>query len=355
MSEQNQQDKTFDPTPQRLRKAREEGNVFKSQEIQSVGMLMVGMTTLGLMSMDIYRLLESITSEVFLEASTRPLNHTSASALVSDLSTQLLEVMAPYFGAMLVAGVALNVGQTGWLLTSKPLMPKANRISPLQGLKRIFSSKGLFGVAKAVIKVGVVGPIAYWNIESHLPDLLTLHVLSVPDILGLANQWILGLTIQIVGVLLILSGFDFSFEKWKHKKDLMMSKQEIKDEAKQNEGSPEVKQKRREIAFKLANRPRLDHAVLQADVVVTNPTHYAVALHYDPLTTAAPRVLVKGIRKRALRIKTLAKENNIPTIENRPLARALYASVEEQQEIPEELYKAVAAVLAEVYKQRGRA
>lgn len=351
---QDKQEKVFDPTPQRLRKAREDGNVFKSQEIQSVGMLMVGLSTLGLMSKDIFDMLEGVTRETFLEASVAPLTHASAAALIEQTGVQLMEVMAPYFGAMLVAAVAVNVGQTGWNLTAKPLEPKANRISPLQGFKRIFSSKGLFGAVKAAVKVGVVGPIAYANIENHLPDLLTLHVLSIQDILGLANEWMFALVIQMIGMLLILSGFDFSFEKWKHKSDLKMSKQEIKDEMKQNEGSPEVKQKRREIAFKLANRPRLDHAVLKADVVVTNPTHYAVALHYDPLAAAAPRVLVKGIRKRALRIKALAKENDIPTIENRPLARALYASVEEEQEIPEDLYKAVAAVLAEVYKQRGR-
>ena len=132
-----------------------------------------------------------------------------------------------------------------------------------------------------------------------------------------------------------------------------MSFQEVKDESKQNEGNPEVKRRRMQFARELMNRPRLDHAVLQADVVVTNPTHYAVALKYDPDHSAAPLVLVKGIRKRALRIKQLALENEVPTVEDRPLARALYDSVAEMQESPEDLYPAVATLLAEIYRRRG--
>lgn len=165
------------------------------------------------------------------------------------------------------------------------------------------------------------------------------------------------LVLKLLLALTVLSVPDFAFEKWKYTKDLKMTDQEVKEERKQQEGDPMVKGQRLKRARELALRPRLDHAVLKADVVVTNPTHYAIALHYRPEEMMAPRVLAKGLRKRALRIKALAQEHGVPTVEDRPLARALYDGVAEGGEIPEELYPAVATILAEIYRQRppGRA
>ena len=348
-------EKIHDPTPKRIRKAREEGNVFRSKEMVTVGMLIIGVSMLAVGIPYGFQALQVMATSMFQSASSTTLNVLSVPFIFMRIGIQMLRVVLPFSLVMLGAAIGLNAMQSGWNLTLKPLMPKGNRISPLQGFKRIFSSKGLFEVAKSIAKISIVGPIAYWTISGKLPQILMLHRLPMESILAIAGGWILFLVAQMIFVLLLLSGFDFAFEKYRYKKDLMMTTKEVKDEAKESEGDPQIKVKRRQIARELARRPRLDHAVLKADVVITNPTHYAVALQYNVEESPAPRVLVKGIRKRALRIKELAVENDIPTIEDRPLARALYDSVPEGQEIPEELYLAVAAILAEIYRKRDGA
>ena len=345
-------EKIHDPTPKRIRKAREEGNVFRSKEMVTVGMLIIGVSMLAVGIPYGFQALQVMATSMFQSASSTTLNVLSVPFIFMRIGIQMLRVVLPFSLVMLGAAIGLNAMQSGWNLTLKPLMPKGNRISPLQGFKRIFSSKGLFEIGKSLAKISIVGPIAYWTITSKLPQILMLHQLPIKSILATAGGWILVLVAQMILVLFVLAAFDFAFEKWRYKEDLKMTTKEVKDEAKETEGDPQVKVKRRQIAREMARRPRLDHAVLQADVVITNPTHYAVALSYNLEDSPAPRVLVKGIRKRALRIKELAVENDIPTIEDRPLARALYDSVPEQQEIPEELYPAVAAILAEIYRKR---
>ncbi len=354
MSQPDKHQKQFDPTAQRLKKAREEGNVFQSKEVVSVGLLLAALLALYYGLPSAFEALRQVTAQVYRSASTTTLTAQSASLLFARVGTQLAIVLVPFFGLLIVVGGGLSVLQTGWNVTLKPLKPKANRISPLQGLKRLFSSKGLFEVFKALVKIAVVGPLAYFFIKNRLHEVLHLHTLSLPAILGTVATWFFVLAMQLLGALALLSGLDFAFEKWKYKEDLKMSKKEIEDEQKENEGNPHVKSRRRERAQELARRPRLDHAVLQADVVVTNPTHYAVALRYDPAQDVAPRVLAKGLRKRALRIKALARELDVPTVENRPLAHALYDTIPEEEEITQELYPAVAAILAQVYQERDR-
>ena len=356
MSDQpDRQEKIHDPTPQRLKKAREDGNVFRSKEASSVGMLMLGGALIILGAPGAFGVLQRMTREVFLRAPMMTFTPESMQLLYADLGLQTLLILGPLFGVLLVAGMGMSVAQTGWHPTAKPLVPKGNRISPLQGIKRLFSSKGLFETGKSLAKIAVVGPLAYFAIKGRLPEILMLHTVPLEGAFAVAGGWVTALLLQMLLALALLSAVDFAFEKWKYKADLKMTDKEVKDEMKNTEGDPHVKGKRKQVARELARRPRLDHAVLDADVVVTNPTHYAVALKYDAEAAGAPRVLAKGIRKRALRIKGLAAELGVPTVENRPLARALYASVPEGAEIPEDLYAAVAEVLAEVYRQRDNA
>lgn len=356
MSDQpDRQEKIHDPTPTRLKKAREEGNLFRSKEMSSVGMLAVSATLLILGMPAAFGVLKNLTARLFLGAPTMTFTPTNVQALFAGLGWQVALVLAPFFAALMVAGIGLSVAQTGWNVSAKPLMPKANRISPMQGFKRMFSSKGLFETGKSVLKIAIVGPLAFFAIKGHLPEILALHTVPFEGIFTTAAGWIAFLVIQMLVALAVISAADFSFEKWKYKEDLKMTDREVKDEHKSQDGDPHIKGKRRQIAREMARRPRLDHAVMQADVVITNPTHYAVALAYDPLGGGAPRVLAKGVRKRALRIKALAAELGTPTVENRPLARALHATVEEGHEIAEDLYPAVAAILAEIYRARGAA
>lgn len=350
----DRQDKTFDPTPRRLQKAREDGNVFRSKEMVSIGSLLFGASTVLIGMPVAFSVLKTLARRVFLGATSGQLTPTAIPVLITDLGMSVATIMAPFFLVVMTAGIGLNVFQSGLNLTLKPLEPKGERISPLKGFKRIFSGRSLFELFKSLAKIALVGPIAYHAISSRFPEILMLHRQPIEGVLETAESWILVLLAQMILALLGLSAVDFAFEKYRYKKDLMMSQQEVRDEVKEQEGDPHMKGKRRQLARELLRRPRLDHAVLKADVVITNPTHYAIALRYDPKESDAPRVLAKGIRKRALRIKELAREHGIPTVEDRPLARALYDTVPEEREIPEDLYPAVAAILAEIYRKRGR-
>lgn len=354
MAEVDKQDKTFEATPQRIKKAREEGNLLRARELVSTGSLGVGITMMILGTPLLFSTLQGLMSGIFLGASSTELTTTSVPSLFLSLGYRVVLVLAPFFILLAATGTGLSIVQSGWNITLKPLLPKANRISPIQGIKRIFSKKSLFELVKSIVKIAVVGPIAYTVIRDRLDQIVMLHTLQVPEILSTFGVWIAILFAQMLACLAILSVVDFFFERWRYNDDLKMSRRELKDEAREQEGSPELRSRRRQLARDLAQRPRLDHAVLKSDVVITNPTHYAVALRYDPSEGSAPRVMAKGIRKRALRIKELAAELEVPTVEDRPLAQSLYKLVPERHEIPEDLYAAVATILAEIYRKRDR-
>ncbi len=350
MSEKDE--RTEDPTSRKISQARSEGQVFRSQEVLSVGMLLIGVTVLGFGTPWGIERLQSLMSSILLASNTTELDSSSFQSLAMSLGTQVVLVLLPLMGTLMVAGILLNIVQSGWNFTFKPLIPKFSKINPLSGLKRIFSIQGLFQFFKSLMKILIVLPVAYFHIEGLIEEVVVLHKQQMESIFSIAGGWIFALFLKVILVLIVLTMIDFAYEKWKFKEDLKMTKQEVKDERKQTDGDPKVKKERFKLALRLLRRPRLDHAVLKSDVVVTNPTHFAVALKYEAEVAPAPRVLVKGIRKRALRIRQLALDNNIPVIEDPPLARALYRSVQEEQEIPEELYPAVATILAAIYKKR---
>jgi len=347
------QEKEYDPTPRRLEKAREEGNVLRAKEPVSVGLLLTAMAALSIGGASAFTALQDLASRLFLRSARMPLNGQSVQRLVAEIGVQLAEIMAPLFIALVVVSVGLNLVQSGWNVSFTPIQPQLSRVNPLQGLKQIFSSKGAFGFAKTLLKIGVVGPIAYFAMEPLIPKMVRAYTLSLPALLDHAADWFFALMWKILAGLVVIAALDFAYERWKYYEDLKMSKKEMEDEQKETEGDPEFEEKRREKAKELAQQPRMDHAVMKSDAVVTNPTHYAIALRYDPEEAPAPRVLLKGVRKRALRIKELAAEFDVPTFENRSLAHALYENVPEEEEIPEDLYPAVAAILAEVYEERG--
>ncbi|HIG74922.1 MAG TPA: EscU/YscU/HrcU family type III secretion system export apparatus switch protein [Bacteroidetes bacterium] len=346
-------EKQFDPTPRRLAKAREDGQVFRSREFGSVALLAVAAGVIGLGAGPAMGVLRGLTARVYTDAGQVVLTPHSVQGIVLELGADVLLILGPLFVAVTVVAVGVNVAQSGWVFSPKALQPKGNRISPAQGAKRLFSSKGLFELVKALAKVAIVGPVVYATVQTWMPEILALHLVPFEAAFPKAGTWTLLLLTQMLLALGLLAGADFAFEKWKYTQDLKMTRQEVKDEAKDSEGDAQFKARRRQIARERASRPRLDHAILKADVVITNPTHYAVALAYSPETGPAPVVLAKGMRKRALAIKALAAEHGVPTVENVPLARALHASVEEGAPIDESLYTAVAAVLAEVYRLRG--
>lgn len=349
----DRQEKVHDPSPTRLRKAREDGNVSKSRELISVGILAAGGAALVGGAPLAFATLREVSTGLFLNAASTPLTVDGMPHLLVSVGVPVLGFLLPFFAVVMVAGAAASVAQTGWNVTAKPLQPKFSRVSPLEGIKRLFSSKGLFDAAKAFSKMAVVGPLIYLVLSDRAEAILGLTGLPIDAAVAMAGTWIVDLAAPVLGALLALAAVDYAFERHRWKSDLKMTHKEVKDESKDQDGDPHMKGKRRQKARELAMRPRLDHAVMRADVVVTNPTHYAVALRFDPEECPAPIVLCKGMRKRALAIKALAADLGVPTVENVPLARGLFAAVEEGDPIDESLYAAVAAVLAEVYRTRA--
>lgn len=347
-------EKSFAPSSRKISKAREGGSVARSTDLGTALTLLTGLTLLMTGTPVVFAALQALARRVFLQATATRLNPDAVQHLLADLGWEVVVMMAPFLGTLLVLGLAHNLLQTGFNVTTQVLQPKLQKISPRKGFQRMFSSRALVALGLGLLKVGFLAAIAWFYLHNRLPELLRLHTLPTLQVVELLGDWLRGLLVPILLVLLFLAGLDYLYQHWKYMQDLRMTKQEVQDEAKESEGNPQVKRRQRKMAQEIARRPRLDQAVRQADVVVTNPTHYAVVLRYNPAEAPAPRVLAKGIRKRALRIKAMAHEMGIETVENRPLARALYDQVPELGEIPADLYPAVAALLAEIYRRKGR-
>jgi flagellar biosynthetic protein FlhB len=252
------------------------------------------------------------------------------------------------FGVLFVAGLGLSIAQVGLRFTAKPLIPKLNRISPLTGFQRLFGMRGLMRFVVNLLKLTFVIIIAWYLLAEDIPRMVTMKR-DAAERLAVESWAIFVLVIKIAAVLFIIAAGDFLFQRYQHTQDLMMTKQEIKEEMKQSEGDPLVKSKIRQIQRQMAQR-RMMQEVPKADVVITNPTHVAVAIRYDKATMAAPIVVAKGYDDVAQRIKALAAEHNIVQVENIPLARALAKELDIGDAIPVKWYQAVAEVLSMVYK-----
>lgn len=350
MSQQDQQNKTEDPTAHKLKKAREEGNVAKSTEVASV-MLMV-ITTVLMLNLGgwMYGRFEQMFEAFFANAGMGPGNHESAMQYLKMALWYGFEITSPLLIALFVVALLAHVAQTGVVFAPKVLEAKGSRLSPLKGFKKIFSLNGVVEMVKGFSKILLIGCIIYFTLRNEIGTMTSFLVMPLEQILAQSGEYVLQIISRILAALVVLSIADAAYMQFKHKKDLRMSKQDIKDEHKQMEGDPHMKSMRKQKAMSMRNQKRLDHAVLSSEVVVTNPTHYAVALQYDPEQNDAPIIRAKGMRKRALKIRELAKEHEVPIVENPPVARALFASAEENQFVPPELYQAVAEILAYVYR-----
>jgi len=261
--------------------------------------------------------------------------------------------MSPVLLGLVVVGFVSNVGQIGFKVSLKALKPKMSKFNILKGIQRIFfSSRSLVEVSKSLAKLLVIGLFTYWVLDDLIKDAVLLIDHSVQEIVVFMIESSIDLIWQLALVFAVIAAADFIFQRYKHNKDLMMSKQEIKDESKQTDGDPEVKARIKSIQFESA-RKRMMQDVPNADVVITNPTHFAIALKYDPLTSGAPKVLAKGMDSLAQKIKQIATENGVPLHENRELARALYKVTDVGDEIPAELFQAVAQILAHIFKLRS--
>jgi len=347
-------EKRFPATPKRRQEARKKGQVLKSQELTSALLLLVLVGMLKFWLPKVFdRLAELFNHVNALIQQNQQWDVATISKVMIEVSWQSLLALGPIFLVAFVTAVAVNFLQVGPLFTLEPLKPQISRLSPIQGLKRMFGIRALVQLAKSILKVIVIGYFLYDVVRDNMEVFPVLQRVNVFESLTLVSEVLFELAWKIAVAFLIIAIGDFLYQWWEYEKNLRMSHQDIKEEFKQTEGDPQIKARIRKQQRMLATR-RMMEDLKKADVVITNPIHYAVALKYDPSKFDAPYVVAKGQDQLALRIKTLAAEYGIVVVENKPLARSLYTQVELGQVIPEDLYKAVAEVLAFVYKINKR-
>ena len=347
-------EKTHDETPHRRQQAREQGQVAYSQDLGSAALLLVGVLVLSYYG---YAVIDHVM--LFME---RQLS-TGGGSLVADdrlLITHGESVlktfgasMLPILAVMTVAGALSTVLQIGLLFVPEKVQPDITRLSPLAGLKRIFSLQGVVKLGFGMIKILIVCAVAATVIQGRWNGILYASELDLPDLGRLLIEVIFATALWVGATLFALALLDYGFQKWKFEQDLMMTHQEIREEMKNMQGDPQIISRRRQIQRQMALN-RIGDKVPKADVVVTNPTELAIAIQYDPETMAAPIVVAKGAGVIAQRIRKLALENNIPVVERKPLAQLLYKEVDVNRPIPDQSYGAVAEVLAYVYQLKGK-
>lgn len=346
-------DKTQEPTPYRRQKAREEGQVARSQDLASAALLVGATLILKYLGRNVGHFLsglarEQLGGEAWLSASA----HFAAyqwTRVLAGLAMALL----PIFGLLMLLAVLAHLLQIGPMFLPQKLTPDISRINPLKGLQRLASLANFVRLGFGLFKIAVVVAIAAWCVLDHIDLILSLGMRETPLIAMMLFDILLGTCLKIGIALFILAILDFGFQKWKYEQDLKMTTQEIREEMKSLQGDPHVAARRRQIQRQLVLN-RMQSAVPQADVVVTNPTELAVAIKYDPQTMEAPIVVAKGAGVLAKRIRQLALDNSIPIVERKPLAQALYKHVDVNKPIPANQYTAVAEILRYVYQLQGR-
>ncbi len=354
MAEQEGQEKTEVPTEKKRRESREEGQVAFSKELSSAALLAGIVLTLVATSPIILDAMRQLMSQIFRDlAQSEELSIDSIFTLSGEIFYIILPAFAPFAAVIIFVGIFASVLQVGVMITFKAIAPKFNKISPLTGLKRLFSSQSLADFLKSMAKLIIVGFVGYLTYIEKITELNGLSV-STPESILIYNFTVVAeVAGKIVLALVAIAIFDYFYQRWHHEQQLMMTKQEVKDETKQTEGDPQLKARIRQIQREMSNA-RMMQEVPKADAVIVNPTHFSVAILYDRDVMSAPEVIAKGADHLALRMRTVARENNVPILERPELARDLYANVEIGDDIPERFYKAIAEILAFVYRLRKR-
>jgi flagellar biosynthetic protein FlhB len=342
-------EKTEKATGRRREQARRKGQVAKSQEVSGAALLVTGVLVLLLTGGRFAEVLGRNTAYLLSQAHILgPANRWGVRELLEANLEVLLAALAPLLGALLVAAFGGSVVQVGLHASAESLAFKTEKLNPITGLQKFFRKTMLFEIVKNVVKIGLIGLLAWWTIGGLMGELAGLAVLPLPEVVALGRAGFMTLMARLLAFVLLLAVVDWAWQKYQHEENLKMSKHEIKQENKELEGDPQIKARIRGLQFEMA-RKRMLADVPKADVVITNPTHYAVALRYLP-GSAAPVVVAKGQDHLAAVIRQIARKARVPVIENRPVARALYRQVEVGKMIPESLFQAVAEVLAYVYR-----
>ena len=355
----NGAEKSEQPTAKKLDDARKEGQVAKSQEVATAFSLLALFVILRVfypfMGNNFKSIFERVYNNIPVVARTYDgfLPVATITSILSNAILTMLLLTAPFLIIGFLIAFLCDLVQVGFKPTSKPLQPKLSKLNPISGMKKIFSARKLFELGKSILKLAVMSAVIYSFFTGRTESLFLLYDMPLSQAIGLMGNLIISLGLRIAAAYMVIAFIDLIYQRRKFTKDMMMTKQEVKDEFKNSEGDPAVKsaQKRRMME---ASRRRMMQQLPQADVVITNPTHYAVAIKYDADESDAPIVIAKGADYLAQKIKEIARDNDVEIVENKPLARMLYANVEVGELVPPELYKAVAEVLAYVYHLKGK-
>ena len=354
MADENKDTKTEEPSSKKITDTQEKGNFAQSREISSAFVLLASIISFSIAGRGVTETVIKTWYSNLAEMGTTNLNISELFRLMTWNMQNFFLMIGPILIPIMVAGVLSNVVQTGGLKFSlNPLKPKWSKLNPLKGFGRIFSKNSLMELFKSIFKISIVAFIAYQTISSHWDEIPTLTGYGVGQLLFFMGEVMVEIMIKVLLVMIFLAVLDFSFQKFTYLENLRMTKQEVKDERKDTDGNPQIKQRIRSAQMDMMRR-RMMSDVPDADVVITNPTHFSIAIKYDTDIDAAPVVVAKGQNDIALKIREIAKENNIPLVEDKPLARTLYKNVEVGQLIPASLYKAVAEILAYVFKLKGK-
>ncbi len=351
MAGEQSQDKTEQPTSKKLEDARQKGNVAQSREIPSVLILTGSLGVLFFGGPWMLGRLTEVTRIMYQRAGILNMMPETMHTLFLEIFFNCIVVLVPLMLVVMTAGVFGNVAQFGFLFTAEKLSPNLAKLNPISGLKKLISLRSLVELAKSVIKLIIISGVAYIVIHRYLDQIPGLMQLSIGHIIRFIGQVSFQICLYTCMVLFLMAVLDYAYTKWQHNQDLKMTKQEVKDEYKQREGDPSIKARIRSVQRELARR-RMMEAVPEATVVITNPTHLAIALKYEE-GMHAPTVVAKGAGLIAQKIKSIAVENDIPLVENKPLARTIFKSTEIGDFIPAELYRAVAEILAYVFRLKG--
>jgi flagellar biosynthetic protein FlhB len=346
-------DKTQDATPHRRQEARDKGEVARSHDLASALVMLGGLGLLFAWWIGFVEFFGGYATKQLGGPAWVVGDGAMVGGEIRDLLGHLATVVLPFLALLMVIGVVANLLQFGFLLVPDKLMPDLSRLDPIAGFGRIFSMQALVRLAFGLIKIGIVGWVAWSELSDRFEEILGLAALTLADSATYLTTVLFWTTFKIAAALAIIAVVDFGYQWWKNEQDLKMTTQEIREEMKNMQGDPQVAARRRQVQRELV-KARLKSTVPNADVVVTNPTELAIALKYDPEEMAAPVVLAKGAGVLAQRIRQLALEHGIPIIEKKPLAQALYKDVDVGRPIPGALYSAVAEIMAYVYQLKGK-
>lgn len=346
-------EKTEKATPKKRQDQRKKGQVAKSQELSGSVVLLASFLCLMVFGGYIKERLVALFTDVFYHRLTTNVTEDNVMTMFGEYAVQILLLLAPIFLVVIVMAVISNYIQVGFLLTGEPLKMKLSKLDPIKGFKNIFSMRSMVEFLKSVLKIVIIGFLVYTTLWGERAKISKLGQIPVEEVFHYTAKLTMNLGLKIGIALFVLSVFDYIYQRYEYEKGMRMSKQDIKDEYKKMEGDPLIKGKIRERQRRMALQ-RMMQEVPKADVIITNPTHFAVALKYDGSQMEAPQVVAKGQDFVALRIKEIAKEHGVVTIENKPLARALFQRAEIGDSIPGDLFQAVAEVLAYVYKLQGK-